>query len=35
MGNRLRNRLKHYDDASDIACGLVNFRTMRGKGIVL
>ncbi|MEM2761017.1 MAG: transposase family protein [Nitrososphaerales archaeon] len=35
MGNRFRNRLKHYDDASDIVCGLVNFRTMWSKGIVL
>ncbi|MEM2760415.1 MAG: transposase family protein [Nitrososphaerales archaeon] len=35
MGNRFRNRLKHYDDASDIVCGLVNFRTMRSKGFVL
>ncbi|MEM3128818.1 MAG: transposase family protein, partial [Nitrososphaerales archaeon] len=35
MGSRFRNRLRHYDNASDIVCGLVNFRTMRSKGIVL
>jgi len=35
MGNRFRNRLKHYDNASDIVCGLVNLRTMRNKGIML
>jgi hypothetical protein len=35
MGSRFRNRLKHYDKASDIVSGLVNFRAMRSKGIVL
>ncbi|MEM3084678.1 MAG: transposase family protein, partial [Nitrososphaerales archaeon] len=35
MGNRFRNRLRHYDNASNIVCGLVNFRTMRSKGIML
>lgn len=35
MGSRFRNRLKHYDNASDIVCGLVNFRTMRSKGIMM
>ncbi|MEM2760467.1 MAG: transposase family protein [Nitrososphaerales archaeon] len=35
MGSRFRNRLKHYDNASDIVCGLVNFWTMRSKGVVL
>ncbi len=35
MGNRFRNRLKHYDNASNIVSGLVNFRTMRSKGMML
>jgi uncharacterized protein (DUF2344 family) len=36
MGNRFRNRLKHYDNASDIVSGLVNFRIMmRSKGMML
>jgi hypothetical protein len=35
MGNRFRNRLKHYDDASDIVSGLVNFRIMRSRGTML
>jgi hypothetical protein len=35
MGSRFRNRLKHYDSASDIVCGLVNFRTMRSRGMML
>lgn len=35
MGSRFRNRLKHYDSASDIVSGLVNFRTMRSKGTML
>ncbi len=35
MGNRFRNRLKHYDHASDIVSGLVNFRTMRNRGMML
>ena len=28
MGTRFRNRLKHYNHASDIVSGLVNFRIM-------
>lgn len=35
MGNRFRNRLKHYDHASDIVSGLVNFRTMQRSGMIL
>ncbi len=35
MGTRFRNRLKHYDHASDIVSGLVNFRTMRNRGMML
>jgi hypothetical protein len=27
--DEFRNRLKHYDKATDIVCGLVNFRIMR------
>ncbi len=35
MGTRFRNRLKHYNNASDIVSGLVNFRMMRSKGMML
>ncbi len=35
MGTRFRNRLKHYNHASDIVSGLVNFRIMRSKGMIL
>ena len=35
MGTRFRNRLKHYNHASDIVSGLVNFRIMRSKGMML
>ena len=35
MGTRFRNRLKHHNHASDIVSGLVNFRIMRSKGMIL
>ena len=35
MGTRFRNRLKRYNHASDIVSGLVNFRIMRSKGMML
>ena len=35
MGTRFRNRLKHHNHASDIVSGLVNFRIMRSKGMML
>jgi hypothetical protein len=35
MNNGYRNRLKYYDDASDIISGLMNFRIMRSKGMML
>jgi len=35
MGTRFRNRLKHYNHASDIVSGLANFRIMRSKGMML
>ena len=35
MGTRFRNRLKCYNHASDIVSGLVNFRIMRSKGMML
>lgn len=35
MSNRFRNRLRNYDNASDIVSGLVNFRIMRSKGMML
>jgi len=35
MGTRFRNRLKRYNHASDIVSGLVNFRIMRSKGMIL
>ena len=35
MGTRFRNRLKRYNHASDIISGLVNFRIIRSKGMML
>ena len=35
MGTRFRNRLKRYNHVSDIVSGLVNFRIMRSKGMML
>ena len=32
MGNKFRNRLGRYYDASDIVSGLVNFRIIRTNG---
>ena len=35
MGTRFRNRLKRYNHVFDIVSGLVNFRIMRSKGMML
>ena len=35
MGTRFRNRLKRYNHASYIVYGLVNFRIMRSKGMMI
>lgn len=35
FGQEFRNRLKRYDSMTDIVCGLVNFRIMGRKGLML
>jgi|SRR3972149_1148687 len=35
MGQEFRNRLKHYDAMTDIVSGLINFRIMGSKGLLI
>ena len=35
FGEEFRNRLKHYDLMTDIVSGLVNFRILGSKGLLL
>jgi len=35
FGQEFRNRLRHYDLMTDIVSGLINFRIMGSKGLLL